>query len=194
MVQKLADLAKPKLVRKAYKPQKIRNTDRVKGKMKIPGSQNHRSEGTSKNHPGRISRCRWSGRDDDFPIRGWSGRAIPFQPRKDRQRTRAQGMEFTNGDSPPSVGEGIGVRLNYARAAVFAKEPAQAPNDSDRYGNSKASTVTQPHCSYSASSLRGHDHSRNMRGWRCTLRKCDSHMRVATVGSLPVIGLAHYRS
>jgi transcriptional regulator with XRE-family HTH domain len=32
-----------------------------------------------------------------------------------------RGIDFTNGDSPPSAGDGIGVRLNFARAAEFAK-------------------------------------------------------------------------
>jgi transcriptional regulator with XRE-family HTH domain len=32
-----------------------------------------------------------------------------------------RGIEFTNGDSPPRAGDGIGVRLNYATAAEFAK-------------------------------------------------------------------------
>ena len=32
-----------------------------------------------------------------------------------------RGIEFTNGDSPPSEGEGIGVRLNFAKAAKFTR-------------------------------------------------------------------------
>jgi len=30
-----------------------------------------------------------------------------------------RGIEFTNGDSPPSSGNGIGVRLNFDKAAEF---------------------------------------------------------------------------
>ena len=36
-----------------------------------------------------------------------------------------RGIEFTNGD-------GIGVRLNFQKAAEFARLSAQAPNSSDR--------------------------------------------------------------
>ncbi len=32
-----------------------------------------------------------------------------------------RGIEFTNGDSPPSEGDGIGVRLNYTKAATFVR-------------------------------------------------------------------------
>lgn len=39
-----------------------------------------------------------------------------------------RGIEFTNGDSPPSADEGIGVRLNLSKAAAFARvEKASAP-------------------------------------------------------------------
>lgn len=33
----------------------------------------------------------------------------------------SRGIEFTNGDSPPSAGEGIGVRLNLSKAAAYAR-------------------------------------------------------------------------
>lgn len=43
-----------------------------------------------------------------------------------------RGIEFTNGDSPPSAGHGIGVRLNYDKAAGFAKSAAPNGSVSDR--------------------------------------------------------------
>ena len=42
-----------------------------------------------------------------------------------------RGIEFTNGDSPPSSGDGIGVRLNFGKAAEFARSDA-ARSESDR--------------------------------------------------------------
>lgn len=42
-----------------------------------------------------------------------------------------RGIEFTNGDSPPSSSDGMGVRLNYDKAAAFARsaEPARDVSD-----------------------------------------------------------------
>lgn len=37
-----------------------------------------------------------------------------------------RGIEFTNGDTPPSSGRGIGVRLNLDKAAAFARTFVQA--------------------------------------------------------------------
>jgi transcriptional regulator with XRE-family HTH domain len=45
----------------------------------------------------------------------------PVNLEKIRAELERRGIEFTNGDSPPSVGEGTGVRLNHAKAAAFAR-------------------------------------------------------------------------
>ncbi len=46
--------------------------------------------------------------------------------KKIQAELESRGIEFTNGDSPPSGGDGIGVRLNYAKAAAHAKVSKQA--------------------------------------------------------------------
>jgi transcriptional regulator with XRE-family HTH domain len=43
-----------------------------------------------------------------------------------------RGIEFTNGDSPPSAGNGIGVRLNFDKAAAFARSEEASRKLSDR--------------------------------------------------------------
>ena len=52
-----------------------------------------------------------------------AGKAEPYPVNFEKIRSALyrRGIDFTNGDSPPSEGEGIGVRLNYARAAEFAR-------------------------------------------------------------------------
>jgi len=42
-----------------------------------------------------------------------------------------RGIEFTNGDHPPSSGHGIGVRLNFDKAAAFAGTAGQARKEAD---------------------------------------------------------------
>lgn len=54
-----------------------------------------------------------------------TGKAEPYRASLERIRAELErrGIEFTNGDSPPSTGDGIGVRLNYAKAAECARTP-----------------------------------------------------------------------
>lgn len=54
-----------------------------------------------------------------------TGKAEPYRAslEKIRAELERRGIEFTNGDSPPSTGDGIGVRLNYAKAAECARTP-----------------------------------------------------------------------
>ena len=53
-----------------------------------------------------------------------AGQAEPQRANLEKIRSELQrrGIEFLNGDSPPSPGQGIGVRLNYDKAAEFARE------------------------------------------------------------------------
>lgn len=59
-----------------------------------------------------------------------TGKAEPYRASlvKIRAELERRGIEFTNGDSPPSAGDGVGVRLNYGKAAEFS----QLPRGSDR--------------------------------------------------------------
>lgn len=43
-----------------------------------------------------------------------------------------RGIEFTSGDSPPTAGDGIGVWLNYAKAAEFARSAGQTRSNVDK--------------------------------------------------------------
>jgi len=53
----------------------------------------------------------------------------PVNFEKIRAELERRGIDFTNGDSPPSPGDGIGVRLNYARAAEFTRVTQPPRND-----------------------------------------------------------------
>ncbi len=57
-----------------------------------------------------------------------AGQAEPQRANLEKIRTELErrGIEFTNGDSPPSTGNGIGVRLNYDKASEFSRGDAQA--------------------------------------------------------------------
>ncbi len=50
---------------------------------------------------------------------------------KIRHELERRGIEFTNGDSPPTKGEGTGVRLNYEKAAKFARIVGQEQKEAD---------------------------------------------------------------
>lgn len=55
-----------------------------------------------------------------------AGQAEPQRAKLEKIRAELErrGIEFTNGDSPPSTGHGIGVRLNYDKAASFVRAGA----------------------------------------------------------------------
>jgi len=57
-----------------------------------------------------------------------AGKSEPYPANLEKIRAALErrGIDFTNGDSPPTPGDGIGVRLNYARAAEFAHASQQA--------------------------------------------------------------------
>ena len=42
-----------------------------------------------------------------------------------------RGIEFTNGDHPPSTDPGIGVRLNLVKAAAFARREGEARKEAE---------------------------------------------------------------
>lgn len=59
------------------------------------------------------------------------------EPRRDNlakivQELQRRGIEFTNGDTPPSNSHGMGVRLNFDKAAEFARTDAQVRLKADR--------------------------------------------------------------
>ena len=49
-----------------------------------------------------------------------------------RAELERRGIEFTNGDCRPSEGDGIGVRLNFGKAAAFARVVAPGGKEADR--------------------------------------------------------------
>jgi len=56
-------------------------------------------------------------------VRFETGQAEPYPVNlgKIRSELERRGIEFLNGDSPPSAGEGMGVRLNFGKAAEFTR-------------------------------------------------------------------------
>lgn len=56
-----------------------------------------------------------------------TGKHEPYQStvEKIRGELERRGIEFTNGDSPSSGGQGMGVRLKFEKAAEFARSSAQ---------------------------------------------------------------------
>lgn len=59
------------------------------------------------------------------------------EPRRDNlakitQELERRGIEFTNGDKPPSASKGMGVRLNFDKAEEFARKDPQARLEADR--------------------------------------------------------------
>ena len=62
-----------------------------------------------------------------------TGKAYPYPAsiEKIRRELERRGIEFTNGDSPPSTGNGIGIRLNFDKAAEFARRTGHSPREQD---------------------------------------------------------------
>lgn len=56
----------------------------------------------------------------------------PVTLEKIRAELERRGIEFTNGDHPPSVGHGFGVRLNLDKAAVFAQASPEGTKVAER--------------------------------------------------------------
>ena len=56
-------------------------------------------------------------------VRFETGQAEPYPVNLEKIRSELErrGVEFLNGDSPPSAGEGIGVRLNISKAAEYTR-------------------------------------------------------------------------
>ena len=64
-----------------------------------------------------------SGLSADTIFKFEAGKAYPYASSlaKILGELERRGIEFTNGDSPPSSDEGIGVRLNLTKAAAFTR-------------------------------------------------------------------------
>lgn len=94
---------------------------RVKKKMKISGSQVTAARDLLRITQAELAEA--AGVATITVFRFEAGQAEPHRASIEKIQTELErrGIEFTNGDSPPSQGEGIGVRLNYTKAATFAR-------------------------------------------------------------------------
>lgn len=63
-----------------------------------------------------------------------AGKSDPYPAtlEKIRAELERRGIEFTNGNHPPSSGHGFGVRLNLDKAAVFARTTVEGKKAADQ--------------------------------------------------------------
>ena len=63
-----------------------------------------------------------------------SGQADPYRTSLEKivNELERRGIEFTDGNSPPSQGAAIGVRLNLMKSAEFVRMSTQASNEPER--------------------------------------------------------------
>lgn len=100
--------------------------------MKISGSQVTAARGLLRITQAELAAA--AGLAEITIFRFEAGQAEPQRSSLDKivSELERRGIEFTNGDSRPSSGDGIGVRLNYSKAAEFAQTAVQAKNDPGR--------------------------------------------------------------
>lgn len=93
--------------------------------MKLSGSQVTAARGLLKITQAELATA--AGVAEITIFRFEAGQAEPQRANLEKIRAELErrGIEFTNGDSPPSTGNGIGVRLNYDKASEFARGDAQ---------------------------------------------------------------------
>ena len=98
---------------------------RVKKKMKISGKQVTAARDLLGITQAELAEI--SGLNKETIFRFEAGKADPHARSIEKivRELERRGIEFTNGT-------GMGIRLNYEKAAEFARSTAQAPNESDR--------------------------------------------------------------
>ncbi len=59
--------------------------------------------------------------------------SVPLRSTLDKIQSELErrGIEFTNGDSPPSKSQGMGVRINFDKAAAFGRQSPQSGTDTE---------------------------------------------------------------
>ena len=108
-----------------------RAISQVKKKMKITGAQITAARNLLKITQAELAEA--SGVSERTVKRFEADETAPRRAILDKILTELErrGIEFTNGHRPPSSGDGIGVRLNFQKAAAFASTAGQARKEAD---------------------------------------------------------------
>lgn len=100
--------------------------------MKLSGAQVAAARELLKITQAELAAASGLGLQTIFGFESGKHEPYPSTVAKIRAELERRGIEFTNGDSPPSSGAGMGVRINFEKAAVFARLPPVERNEADR--------------------------------------------------------------